>query len=100
MLELHNEEGRRDSGCEERGGSRDSRVKERVVVGLLSLVAVGIGRWSCGHEEHGGRHGTGRWQTRRRPCGIHFNGGNLGGGARGNLGPGWGQPPHRPTRQL
>jgi hypothetical protein len=61
-------------------GRRNSRVKERVVVvGLLSLVAVGTGRWSCGQEEHGGRHGTGRWQTWRRPCGIHFDGGNLGG---------------------
>jgi hypothetical protein len=30
------------------------------------------GVWICGQEERGGRHGTGRWPTRRRPCGEHF----------------------------
>jgi hypothetical protein len=30
------------------------------------------GVWVCGQEERGGRHGAGRWPTRRRPCGEHF----------------------------
>lgn len=31
------------------------------------------GVWVCGgQEERGGRHGTGRRPTRRRPCGEHF----------------------------
>jgi hypothetical protein len=48
-------------------GRRDSRVKERVVVGLLSLVAVGIGRWSvdmkstaADMELDGGKRGADR----------------------------------------